>query len=427
TDTFTNPSRSLILEIRDEGLSAWMTICKTGKLVDEQEILELIDEAGIKYGLEEAVRWMEDNDFKKDFAVPFPVALCKTPSRETKLSYHFEIGRVLPDPRQISLEYLKDISYVDEGFVLAEFSYNLFDGNSSIYNVFGEMIALPDEHTGNLAHKAGTNTHYEEETHRYIALKSGYPYLDNDGKICVLGSIASCELSAGTVLRTPLSLNLKGNLEGCTIISKGDVAVLGNVLHSEIFCEGNLIIQGNIESSSDPGIHCRGDLSCNSIRDSSVLIKGKLILGAHVENSNLIAEQGIEGDPEQSWALSGNIQTCGSISLASVGTRDDNQIELEITISPYYKSLLMKKTRELIALKQDSEQNADAIDELNLEIRDLESKLDLSLEAFLKRERDYRFQIRVFREVYPKSFFRILKHSYPIKRYQPGIELSEED
>ncbi len=87
----------------------------------------------------------------------------------------------------------------------------------------------------------------------------------------------------------------------------------------------------------------------------------------------------------------------------------------------------MKKTKELIALREYPEQNESAVIELNKEIKELEASLDKSLEAFLKRERDYRYQIIILREVFPKSFFRIIKHSYPIKRFQPGIELTEED
>ncbi len=135
---FSNSSGTLSLEIRDGGLSAWMTIQKTGRLIDEAEILNLLDEVGIKYGIDDAIRWMQENDFQKDYQVPFPVAMCQTPSREARLNYFFETGIDLKETDGINLDSLKDLSYVDQGFVLADYSYNLFDGNSSIYNIFGE-------------------------------------------------------------------------------------------------------------------------------------------------------------------------------------------------------------------------------------------------------------------------------------------------
>ncbi len=78
-----------------------------------------------------------------------------------------------------------------------------------------------DVKTEKLGLLAGVNTLYEEKTHRFIAQKSGYPYLDGQGRICIMDRISSAEIASGTVLRTPLSLDLSGNLENCTIISKG--------------------------------------------------------------------------------------------------------------------------------------------------------------------------------------------------------------
>ncbi len=221
------------------GTFAWMTIQKTGRLIDEAEILNLLDEVGIKYGIDDAIRWMQENDFKKIIRFPSRFAMCQTPPAEARLNYFFETGIDLKETDGINLDSLKALSYVDQGFVLADYSYNLFDGNSSIYNIFGEMIALPDDKTEKLGLLAGVNTLYEEKTHRFIAQKSGYPYLDGQGRICIMDRISSAEIASGTVLRTPLSLDLSGNLENCTIISKGDITIMGVSITRRSFVQEN--------------------------------------------------------------------------------------------------------------------------------------------------------------------------------------------
>jgi hypothetical protein len=75
--TYTNKEGNLILEIRDEPLSAWLTIKKTGKLIDEYAIIALLEEAGIKSGFEEAVEYAQIHSLEKEFDIPFPLLCVK--------------------------------------------------------------------------------------------------------------------------------------------------------------------------------------------------------------------------------------------------------------------------------------------------------------------------------------------------------------
>ncbi|MBM4400155.1 MAG: hypothetical protein FJ041_07515, partial [Candidatus Cloacimonetes bacterium] len=55
-----SPSGNVSIQISEDRMSAWMTIHKSGKVLDENEILELIKTTGICYGQEDAFAWMAE-------------------------------------------------------------------------------------------------------------------------------------------------------------------------------------------------------------------------------------------------------------------------------------------------------------------------------------------------------------------------------
>jgi len=71
----TNPGGNIILELKDDRLSAWLTIKRENRLIDEKDILDLVEQAGIKNGFEEAQRYMRKHSMEKDFDIPFHLAM----------------------------------------------------------------------------------------------------------------------------------------------------------------------------------------------------------------------------------------------------------------------------------------------------------------------------------------------------------------
>ncbi|MCB5277656.1 MAG: hypothetical protein LHW62_08185, partial [Candidatus Cloacimonetes bacterium] len=63
----TGKSGNVILELRQDSSSAWLTIKRSGRLVDEKEILDLIDEAGIRSGFEEALQLIRERGIEKEY------------------------------------------------------------------------------------------------------------------------------------------------------------------------------------------------------------------------------------------------------------------------------------------------------------------------------------------------------------------------
>ena len=86
-----NRAGNIRLELREDRLSAWLTISGEKRLTDEQDILDLIGEAGIRTGFEEAARYMRKHGLEKDFDVAFPIAMSRRVKGESKLNFFSDL------------------------------------------------------------------------------------------------------------------------------------------------------------------------------------------------------------------------------------------------------------------------------------------------------------------------------------------------
>lgn len=411
--TFSSPSGRVIIEVADDAMSAMMTILQSGKLIDEKEITDLIDSTGIKYGLLEAVQLMDKQGLQKDFNIPFPIAVCKTGSGPRKLRYHFE--STFSNPSELENADPAGLTCVEPDTVLADYSYNVFSGDGSVYNIFGEMIQNSADEAANVMELAGEGVHYDTEHSRFIATCTGYPYLDKKGRICLADNIVLSSGLSNRTFRSPLSIVINGTVENCDIGCGADLIVNGNLTNSKLYCQGSLIVNGNIESCKDAFVHVMGDVSCSGIHGTRLICKGKLSFANDISGCQLICEKGIAGKDSACVLHDGNIQCSGSVMAGFLGNPETNPLEIEITISAYYKNLLMIRTKELIRAKQEENPDPQLVSSLNEEIKALEQSLDEDMTRFLAEDRDEKLCVKADQIIYPGTTIRILKHTYHIK------------
>ncbi|MBM4403986.1 MAG: DUF342 domain-containing protein [Candidatus Cloacimonetes bacterium] len=424
--TYTSRNGNIVLEVRSDLLSAWMTIRKSGGLIDENEISDMFDSAGITYGFDEAIQWMEKEGITKDYDIPFPIAISYKNEESKQLSFHTD-KLDITDPEQALDHVMFDqLACVEAGTVIAGYDFNLFHQNKSVYNILGEMHS---DENHSIVDLSGPNVEFDIGKQQYIALTDGFLYIDRNGRICILDRIIidSTSISPSAVIRSPVSLLLIGDISDCDIISRQSIEVIGNVTNSSLYTESHLKVQGSIRDGSSKWIHVLGDTRCLSICNSRLLCKGKLIFTSQIINSVIIAESGIEGDFSESSIVGGQTLSSGDITINSVGDEFTLKTEIEVTISPYLKNLLMIKTRELLKLKHSYGDDHQMTRELNGEIGILEERLNQELNDFLQRPKEQKIMITVHNDVYPHSHFRVLKHTYTLKHHQSGIKLIEKE
>lgn len=427
--TFSNKAGNLILELRQDTMSAWLTIKRSGKIIDETDIMSLIDEAGIRTGFEEAQNYIREHSLVKDFGVPFPIAICNIQENASTLRYHFSPDLQINLGAGINFHELEKISYVEAGSVVADYSSNLFEQDGSIYDIFGELINPSSVDEAKAVALAGDNVSYNSNNREFVADKTGYPHLDEQGRINVLDVIVlnGEDIPGNLNFRTPLDLLVQGNLACANLYCGGNVTIKGDIHSSSIYCAKDLHVEGEIIACNGNGIQTMGLLNCMGMRDSKILCRRQLRFSGRIENCNIACDGEILGDPANSEICGGLTQSGGSISIANAGSDSGVATDIEIAISPFYRALLMQLTRELIRLKDDSEGNALAIAELQNRIKSCEGELDDELNTFLKRPAEEKKSINILLETKPLTNIRVLKHSYPIKNTERGLELVEKE
>jgi uncharacterized protein (DUF342 family) len=422
----TGKSGNVILELRQDSSSAWLTIKRSGRLVDEKEILDLIDEAGIRSGFEEALQLIRERGIEKEYDKPFPIAVCKKDlGKQAVLNYHFDPEAISPDLNKLNLKDLNRITYVKEGDVVAGYSDNLFERDGSIYDIFGDLITPPMVNEDEARQLAGDLVRYESRD--FIAEATGYPYLNSEGKICLLTElqVKAEDVPSDIFLRSPLKLEIEGSLHNVQIAGAESITVQGNLEDCGIYTEGDLQVKGDIISCTNPGIQVLGSLKVSGIRQSRVYVKKGIDFDEYIEHSTVACDGDITGSYEESRITGGLTQSGANISIGSAGSHEGDETEIEIAISPFYRALLMQMTKEAVRLREDGDDKA--LDELHERIKRCESELDKQLNLFLKRPAEQKKSLRVEGYVHPRTLFRVLKHSYQIKSRQTGISLVEKE
>lgn len=421
SDIYTNPAGNLILEVRDDKLSAWLTIRKTGKLTDERDILDLLEKAGIKAGFDEALRYIREHNLEKDFDEAFPVAICEIVPEEVPLNLHFDAEKARQMTPEQTPETMAELTFIEAGTVLAEYSDNIFDRRGSIFNVFGEMVHTGTSDHGSREAITGDNVSYDAHTGKYTALRGGYPSLEGTGRISVIDTLVVHGSVENHTIKTPADLVIEGDVSGCSITTRGNITIHGNISNSTLFCEGGLTVDGDIRTCPIPGLQVLGDINCSGVVSSYVLCQGRFVFARMVEDSFVVGETGVEG----ARLLGSTLQTSGDVLLEGIGEPDGQDAILEITISPFYKALLMQLAKEMVHARQSGDPNQ--IAEVQERSRQCEQELDKQLNAFLHRDGNERCKVTVRGEIYPMLYLRVLKHDYTFKARQSGLEIIERD
>jgi uncharacterized protein (DUF342 family) len=424
-NTFTNKQANLILEISEDRLSAWLTIKKTGRLIDEQEILDLIDAAGIKYGFDGALRYTRKHNLVREFDIKFPIAMCKATSIHQTINHYFDVEEAKDFSAKIDPLHISRLSCLEAGTVLADFNDNIFEREGSIYNVLGEMISFDPKQLEGDKSLAGENVVFDPEKGRFTSTKAGYVSIDDDGRMHIIDELyVSGDLEGVHDLRLPVNLSVNGNVEDSSLWIGGNLLVTGHISQSRVYCGGNLQVKQQIQDCRKPGIEVLGSVESSLIKGSRLLCKGELSCGG-IDKSEIVGEKCVSVYGNGGISNS-NVQSISRIQAGFVGQQGDaNFTQLEITISPFHKTLLMQLTKDLVHAKQEG--FAQQAEEIALKIGRIEVELDKELERFLTDEDRVPAKIVISGEILPELKVRILKHSYEIQQAQSGLYIEEKN
>jgi uncharacterized protein (DUF342 family) len=421
-----SPDQNISLEISDDSYNAYLCIKNNLEFINEKDIIDLIEQSGIVFGIDEAVSFMQDNDIKKQLDVAFPLA-CGQKPKEPELEfsplfnpnqcYHSTIGN--------QFYLLPNLVKVKKGEPLAHLFVT--KPSKSGINIFGEEVNPESSEHNVINNYLGENVEYSMDRGQIVALKSGYPWIDELSRIHVQSDFVIENDLDMTYDNFKLfgNLTVNGNIcEKAQIYIDGDLTVQGNIEDASVNVTGDIVVNGDINSCKHTGIIADGNISFQNAENSRIACGGKISFSKNAHFCRLMAEKGVYGDEENSSLVGGIIQSGEHIEASVIGSSSMINTETEISISPFTKEKMLLLTKQIMKMREQGLTDSEEFTMLSESIQELETKLENEINKTLKNEDQIPKHIMIFKRIYPGVYIRILKKSINVSEEMSTLSYS---
>ncbi len=400
---YTNSDKTLYLKISKDDLSAYLTIEDNGNMIDEKEISSLLSSVGIKNGVEEAIDYNIKHDKTKKIGKPFLIALASVKKVEAGISYKFDLESCINGDEHYEMDALSQFEKVEQNQPLADISVS--DTQEAGVDIFGKEVLSDQDSQINIKDALGSNVYYSAEANQILSSEAGYPYLDDENKICVKSTFISQDIH-----------DTNKTIYGSTTID-------GVVSNSNLEVFGDLWVKGNITDCNNDGIIVHGDVIFDYAENSKIVASGKITINKNARNNLIYANETIKAE-ENSSISGGVIQSGKSLDVFSVGSPLGVLTEIEIAIAPFLKEQIRITGKKLTQARNDSEIDETLISSLVAKLQELQLEFEKEIE---KSHSNDSFKIKIKERAYPNSNIRILKDILEISEEKTNIELSVND
>ncbi len=420
---FLSESGLIKVEIRNHGSEAYMTLFKRDHLIDETEIVQLLNEAGIdKEILSPNMKYIP-----KEFDVPFLIAEGEAPVKpQVEFQLLFD-EKLSIDVAGFEDDFakLQDYECVSRGEALAHIYITRFSKNG--IDIWGKEIVTESNDDDLISQFIGEGVSYSADSHQLIADDDGYPYIDADGKVNVYSNFVihhDLDLKYDNFSMNG-NLTVNGNIKEKIVIElTGRLTVFGDINDAHIQCERKVDVKGDILNCRSGGVYSSESITFQSADHSNIYSAGNINFSDKVNFCKLVAEKAVTGDPETGCIIGGIVQAGENIEAAVIGNSTAAGTEVEITISPFIKERMMLLSKKLSELKESPGENSDKISKVEKLIQDYEEKLEESINKALLASDEAPKHIVAFKKIFPGTYLRILKKSVNIVEQREKVSYS---
>lgn len=356
-----NKQKTMIVEISPDNNFAWLTILNSANMIDENELIEFLNMAGIRFGFENASIQNKTEKIIKQRDIPFLIAKGSAFPPKPSFELFFDPNEKTP---------------VTKNTILAKI-INSEKETKIGKNIFGEELTIQDFQF-DPALFCGKNCTINDEM-QIIAAINGSPEMDENKIISI---------QAETILE---------NIIDKELTFQSDLIVNGEINSSKLMINGNLYVYGDIVNC-EKGIYVNGDIKFLNASRSNIYCSGKISFENSCSFCNIIAENEILG-AEESSIVGGYTQSAEKIKLSTAGNDYEEPTALEISIAPYLKEqikLLDEEIKCSIYLN-----NIPKTNELQEQKKILENKFIQKITEAFTAEKDHEIEIshKVFKNI----------------------------
>ena len=396
---YTNSDKTLLLTIAKDDLSAYLTIEDNGNMIDEKEISSLLSSIGIKSGLEEAIEYNIKHKLTKELGKPFLIALASVQTSDSGISYKFNAESCIDINERYEMDALSQFEKVEKDQPLADISAKKTEASG--IDIFGKEVPSGCEPHVNVEDILGNNVYYSAEANQILSSDAGYPYFDQDNKICVKSSFLSQDIydTVKTIY--------------------GNTTIDGVISNSSLEVFGDLWVKGNISNCMNSGIIVHGDVILDYAEGSKIVASGKISVNKNTRNCLIYANGVIEAGNNSSIS-GGVIQSGERLDVFSIGSPLGILTEVEIAIAPFLKEQIRITGNKLTQARNDSEVDETLISSLVGKLQELHSEFNNEIDKLPNNDS---LKIIIKEKAYPNSKIRILKDTLEISEEKDNIEI----
>lgn len=306
-----------------------------GKQLTKEDILSLIAQAGIKYGIV-----MKNIDIfckARLYCTDIVLAKAKKPvhGSDAVIHYNFDVSKTrkptLNEDGTVDFHQLDMIPKIEQGQVLA--TLTPADKGVAGTDVYGNRLMPKKVKEKKLRH--GMNIHLSDDGLTMYADVSGHASVADEQVFVSDTYEVPADVSAATG-----DINYNGNVEvkgnvmtGYKIEAAGDIVVNGVVEGATLIAGGQIIIKRGVQGMAKGCLKAQGEIvskfleNCDVRSESSITTDA--IMHSHVESGQKIVVSGKRG-----LITGGAIRASKSIEAKTVGSTMGTATELEVGVDP---------------------------------------------------------------------------------------------
>ncbi len=360
TDTLLPCSEYLKIEIDPNGLVArgrFYPPVKGGGKLDKQNILDLLAQAGVTYGI--VNKNIDIFCIARLYCTDILLARAKKPRHGTdaRIEYNFNYEKTskpaLKEDGSVDFHNLDMFESVKEGELLATLIPE--DAGEPGIDVYGNVIHPRKVKRTRLRY--GKNITLSEDEHQIFSDVSGHVALAGD--MVFVSNVYEVPADVGPStgdIEYDGSVEIKGNvITGFTVKATGNITVDGVVEGAVLNAGGNIVLKRGIQGMGKGVLDATGSVYSKFIENSTVLA-GATVMTDAIMHSKVTARKEIKVQGKRGLITGGEVRSGTVIEAMNVGSTMGTNTSLEVGIDPK----ILDRYHEVETERKKLEENIDA-------------------------------------------------------------------
>ena len=432
------------LEIVEKKMKAFLVvkepISEQTPSITSQDLINILDKAGIKFGINTTILDEIINEKKWEERILVAEGLSPIPGEDARLEFTFStdisLKPQIAEDGHVNFHEICVVNSIEKDAVLLK-KVPATLGSKGM-DIFGNEI--PAGYGKDVGIILGQGT-YKDPTDNLL-IKSAidgiifYSAQKNSIEVQKLYVVqGSVDYSTGNI-NVKSSIEIKGDVKpGFSVTTPYNIQIKGTVEHAVLACDCDLTVQEGIVGDGKQLIRAGGDIRAGYINNQIIKCGGSVFVATEIRNSNIESNQEVTTLKNNGVIIGGKISATNKISSASIGNRYNVPTEIEVGVNFSFKEIYLNKEIEKIALQkmmenlkknisliEEQSQNSDMNPRLinfRMEYEAASEKLEKVRKELKEIEKFYYDAadpvVCVSKTVYPGTFIKIKQITYEVK------------